>query len=78
MRGGCRHDQTLTMRTLLTRRYKLEISELQRRLIMRALTSTVANNNRRQASTDALDDARRAEWMTLVRLFAQLDEERPM
>jgi hypothetical protein len=65
------------MRTLLTRRYKLEISELQRRLIMRALTSTVASDRRRQASTDALDDARRAEWMALVRLFAQLDEERP-
>jgi len=66
------------MRTLLTRRYKLEISELQRRLIMRALTSTVASNHRRRASTDALDDARRAEWLNLVRLFAQLDDERPM
>ena len=65
------------MRTLLTRRYKLEISELQRRLIMRALTSTVANDHRRQAASDAVDDARRSEWLALVRLFAQLDDERP-
>jgi len=63
------------MRTSLTKRYKLEISELQRRLIMRALTSTVASDRRRLSSSDALDDARRAEFMALVRMFATLDDE---
>ena len=64
------------MRMSLTHRYKLEISELQRRLIVRALVSTYANDRRRQAASDVLDDARRAEHLALVRLFAQLDDER--
>jgi len=62
------------MRTSLTRKYELQITELQRRLIMRALTSSVARTSRLPASSDALDDARRAEWMALIRLFANLDD----
>jgi len=42
---------------------------------MRALTSTIAGDHRRRSATDALSDARRAEWLALVRLFANLDDD---
>jgi len=61
------------MRTKLTKQHKLQITELQRRLIMRALTRALATDNHRMRA-DALADAEHGEWMRLVRLFATLDE----
>ena len=48
--------------------YKVRISEKQRKLIMRALTTTVANN-RRSTSGGVLGDD---EWMELIGVFAAL------
>ena len=49
--------------------YKVRISEKQRKLIMRALTTAVANN-RRSASGEALNDD---DWMELISVFAALN-----
>jgi len=46
--------------------YKIRISEKQRKLIMRALTTAVANN-RRLTSGGVLNDD---EWMGLIAVFA--------
>ena len=48
--------------------YKVRISEKQRKLIMRALTTTVANN-RHSTSGGVLNDD---EWMELIGVFANL------
>ena len=50
-------------------KYKVRISEKQRKLIMRALTTTVANK-RRSTSGEALNDD---DWMELISVFAALD-----
>ena len=52
--------------------YKVRISEKQRKLIMRALTTAVANN-RRSTSGGTLSDAVRDDWMELIRVFATLN-----
>jgi hypothetical protein len=51
--------------------YKVRISERQRKLIMRALTTTVVNN-RRSASGEVLGDE---EWMELIGVFAALNPQ---
>jgi len=51
--------------------YKVRISEKQRKLIMRALTTTVANN-RRSTSGGVLGDD---EWMELIGVFAALNPQ---
>ena len=51
--------------------YKVRISEKQRKLIMRALTTTVANN-RRSTSGGVLNDD---EWMELIAVFTALNPE---
>ena len=51
--------------------YKVRISEKQRKLIMRALTTTVANN-RRSTSGEVLGDD---EWMELISVFSSLNPE---
>jgi len=48
--------------------YKVRISEKQRKLIMRALTTTVANN-RRSVSGEVLGDD---DWMELISVFSAL------
>jgi hypothetical protein len=50
--------------------YKVRISEKQRKLIMRALTTTVANN--RRSSGEALNTTP-DEWMELIGVFATLN-----
>jgi hypothetical protein len=50
--------------------YTVQISEKQRKLIMRALTATMANNRR---STDGGFDAAPDEWMELIGVFASLN-----
>jgi hypothetical protein len=45
--------------------YKVLISEKQRRLIMRSLTTTVANNRRLTSGRVLNDD----EWMALIAVF---------
>jgi hypothetical protein len=50
--------------------YKVQISEKQRKLIMRALTAAMANNRR---SSDAGFDAAPDEWMELIGVFAVLN-----
>jgi hypothetical protein len=49
----------------LTLTYKIRISEKQRKLIMRALTTTVANNRRLTIEGVSNDD----EWMALIAVF---------
>ena len=49
--------------------YRIVINEAQRRLIMRALTNTMANDRR---STDALSPTA-GEWMHLIRLFSTIE-----
>ena len=51
--------------------YKVRISEKQRKLIVRALTTTVANN-RRSTSGEVLGDD---EWMELISVFSSLNPE---
>ena len=51
--------------------YKVRISDKQRKLIMRALTTTVANN-RRSTSGGVLNDD---EWMELIAVFTALNPE---
>jgi len=51
--------------------YKVRISEKQRKLIMRALTTTVANN-RRSTSGGVLGDD---EWTELIGVFAALNPQ---
>jgi|SRR6516162_6956236 len=51
--------------------YNVRISEKQRRLIMRALTTTVANN-RRSTSGEVLNDD---EWMELISVFTALNPQ---
>ena len=51
--------------------YKVRISDKQRKLIMRALTTTVANN-RRSTSGGVLNDD---EWMELISVFSSLNPE---
>ena len=53
----------------MSREYRVRISEKQRKLIMRALTSTVANN-RRSTSGGVLSDAAPDDWMELIGVFA--------
>ena len=48
--------------------YRIVIDEAQRRLIMRALTNTMANDRR---STDTLSPTA-DEWMQLIRLFSTI------
>jgi hypothetical protein len=50
--------------------HKVRISEKQRKLIMCALTATMANNRR---STDGGLDATPDEWMELIGVFAALN-----
>ena len=45
--------------------YKVRISEKQRKLIMRALTTAVANNRRLTSGRVLNDD----EWMALIAVF---------
>ena len=52
--------------------YEVRISERQRKLIMRALTTTVANN-RRSTSGGVLSDAAPDDWMELIGVFAALN-----
>jgi hypothetical protein len=52
--------------------YKVRISEKQRKLIMRALTTAVANN-RRSASGGVLSDTTPDDWMELISAFAALN-----
>jgi cytochrome P450 len=52
--------------------YEVRISEKQRKLIMRALTTTVANN-RRSTSGGVLSDAVPDDWMELIGVFAALN-----
>src|SRR5262245_43534320 len=52
--------------------YEVRISERQRKLIMRALTTTVANN-RRSTSGGLLSDAAPDDWMELIGVFAALN-----
>jgi hypothetical protein len=59
------HEREFTMAI----EYKVRISEKQRKLIMRALTTTVANK-RRSTSGEALNDD---DWMELISVFAALD-----
>jgi hypothetical protein len=54
--------------------YKVRISEKQRKLIMRALTTTMANN-RRSTDAGALSDAAPDEWMELIVMFAALKDQ---
>jgi len=51
--------------------YKVRISEKQRKLIMRALTTTVANNRRSTSGEVSNDD----EWMELIGVFAALNPQ---
>jgi hypothetical protein len=51
--------------------YKVRISEKQRKLIMRALTTTVANT-RRSTSGGVLGDD---DWMELISVFAALNPQ---
>jgi len=51
--------------------YKVRISEKQRKLIMRALTTTVANN-RHSTSGGVLNDD---EWMELIGVFTALNPQ---
>jgi hypothetical protein len=48
--------------------YRIVVNEDQRRLIMRALTNTMANDRR---STDTLSPTA-GEWMQLIRLFSTI------
>ena len=52
--------------------HEVRISEKQRKLIMRALTTTVANN-RRSTSGGLLSDAAPDDWMELIGVFAALN-----
>jgi hypothetical protein len=52
--------------------YEVRISEKQRKLIMRALTTTVANN-RRSTSGGVLTDAAPDDWMELIHVFTTLN-----
>src|SRR5262245_26299721 len=52
--------------------YEVRISEKQRKMIMRALTTTVANN-RRSTSGGVLSDAAPDDWMELIGVFAALN-----
>jgi len=56
----------------MSREYEVRISEKQRKLIMRALTATVANN-RRSTSGGVLSDAAADDWMELIGVFAALN-----
>jgi len=56
--------------------YKVRISEEQRKLIMRALTTAVTNN-RRSTRGGVLSDASPDDWMELIRVFAALVPARP-
>jgi hypothetical protein len=49
--------------------YRIVINAAQRRLIMRALTNTMANDRR---STDALGPTP-DEWMQLIRVFSMIN-----
>ena len=48
--------------------YKVRISERQRKLIMRALTTTVANNRRSTVGEVLGND----EWLELISVFSAL------
>ena len=50
--------------------YKVRISEKQRKLIMRALTTTVANNRRSTHGGIGDDD-----WMELISVFSALNPQ---
>jgi hypothetical protein len=50
--------------------YKVRISEKQRKLIMRALTTAVAN---RRSSGGALGDSTPDDWVELIGVFAALN-----
>ena len=52
--------------------YEVRISEKQRKLIMRALTTAVANN-RRSTSGGVLTDAAPDDWMELIHVFTTLN-----
>ena len=54
--------------------YKVRISERQRKLVMRALTTTVANN-RRSTDGGVLSDAAPDDWMELIGVFAALNPQ---
>lgn len=56
--------------------YEVRISEKQRKLIMRALTTTVANN-RRSTSGGVLSDAASDDWMDLIHVFSTLNPAAP-
>jgi hypothetical protein len=51
--------------------YKVRISEKQRKLIMRALTTTVANNRRSTSGGVLGNDG----WMELIGVFAALNPQ---
>ena len=52
--------------------YNVRIDEKQHKLIMRALTTTLANN-RHSTTGGVLVDAEPKEWMELIRIFGGLD-----
>ena|SRR5262249_43820760 len=56
----------------MLREYDVRIDEKQRKLIMRALTTTLANN-RNSTTGGVLVDAEPNEWMELIRIFGGLD-----
>jgi hypothetical protein len=56
--------------------YEVRISEKQRKLIMRELTVSVANN-RRSTSGGVLSDAASDDWMDLIRVFSNLNPAAP-
>jgi len=58
----------------MLKEYDVRISEAQRKLIMRALTTTLANN-RHSTTGGVLVDAEPKEWIELIRIFATLNAQ---
>lgn len=56
-------------------KYSLQITEMQRRLIMQALSTTLANNNRHRNAEGELGAATHRDWMQLICLFGALEPE---
>jgi hypothetical protein len=54
--------------------YTFKISEMQQRLVMRALCTFLSNMDR-HSSDEVLGEATRDDWLALIRLFGALDPE---
>jgi hypothetical protein len=52
--------------------YRITINELQRRLILRALTLTMHNDRRHMLDEGLLSRPTQAEWMQLLALFTNV------